>query len=362
MISEQKHPLPTPAASMRDTIILQCLAALLIANSHLEGLYPRSWMAADGLIGNSLFFFLSGYGLVKSEQKHHRSFLNYYMRRVLRIYPALWLVVIVFELGAGQTWKSWGPADYMGYFIYPTAYGFIQQIMIFYVPFFFLARLQRPKIFAWLCLALVIPYLICYVVTLPHGGIVYLKLGTTSVWLWYMFYFQMMLVGGCCAFDPPWRLVRQELLAVWLLIAAFIMYVGLKFAMVVTGAIVPGTSVPLGNFYVILIVLTMVIVLLIFQVFTCGAVRLRLTSIALLCWFVTLAGGLTLEIYCCHEFIAYNAIMKHILFPLNIIVWLAVTLAVSWVISRMAGHIHRILEKFLTKPFSPDVQSQYFDF
>lgn len=330
---------------MRDTVILQCLAALLIANSHLEGLYPRSWMAADGLIGNSLFFFLSGYGLVKSEKQNHRPFFNYYTRRVWRIYPALWLVVILFQLGMGETWKLWGVADYFRFFLYPTAYGYIEEIMIFYIPFYFLARLQRPMVLVWLCLALVIPYMVRYVLALPPGGIVHLKLGNTDPWLWHIFYFQMMLVGGCCAFQPGWRLVRRELFSIWLLTAAFAIYVVLKFAMVVNGAHLFGTSVPLGDFFVALLFLTMIIVLLMFQVFTSSEVRAWVTSIAPLKWFVTLAGGLTLEIYLSHEFIAYNALMKSIPFPLNIIIWLAVTLCASWVIGKIARHVQQRYER-----------------
>ena len=46
-----------------DTTALRVLAIVLIANSHLEDLYPFRPLAADGLIGNSLFFMLSGLGI-----------------------------------------------------------------------------------------------------------------------------------------------------------------------------------------------------------------------------------------------------------------------------------------------------------
>jgi hypothetical protein len=125
----------------------------------------------------------------------------------------------------------------------------------------------------------------------------------------------------------------------WLLAAAFVTYVFLKFAMVVTGALIPGTSVPLGDFFLILNLLTVVIVLLLFQVTTSHLVASWVASFAPLKWFVTLVGGLTLEIYLCHEFIAYNSLMNKISFPVNIIIWLAVTLAVSWGIGKIAQHI-----------------------
>lgn len=335
-----------PASSLRDTIILQCLAALLIANSHLEGLYPHScsWMAADGLLGNSLFFFLSGYGLVKSERKNHRPFLKYYWRRVVRIYPALWLVVILFQLGWGEKWQAWGPADYFHDLIYPTGYGYIRQIMVFYIPFYFLARLQRPKVMMWLGLGLSIPYLARYLAALPPGGIIHLKLGTTDIWLWDMFYFQMMLWGGYCGFQPGGRSTIKEKTAIWLLVISFVVYVGLKFAMVVTGSFIPGTSVPLSDFFIILIFLTAVIVLLMFQVFTSSAIAAWVATISPLKWLVTLAGGLTLEIYLSHEFIAYNSVMEKIPFPLNLISWLTATLGASWLIGKWARQIQKRLE------------------
>ncbi len=302
-------------------------------------------MAADGLIGNSLFFFLSGYGLMRSEQKNHRSFLEYYLRRVLRIYPALWLVEIIFQLVLGETWKTWGAVDYVKHFIYPTDYGYIRQIMVFYIPFFFLARWRRPKVLVWLGLGLVIPYLVRYVMTLPPGGVVHLKLGITDGWLWDIFYFQLLLMGGFCGAQSGWRLIKQDISAVWLLAGALVAYVGLKFAMVVTGALIPGTSVPLGNFFLVLNLLTVVIVLLLFQVTTSQQVSSRVAAIAPVKWFVALTGGLTLEIYLCHEFIAYNALMEKIPFPINLIIWLAVTLAVSWGIGKIAQHLRWKLEK-----------------
>jgi peptidoglycan/LPS O-acetylase OafA/YrhL len=84
-------------ASGCNTICLQAVAAILIANSHLEGLYPRSWMAADGFIGNSIFFLLSGYGITISLLGREQTFVHYYVRRILRIYPVVWLVEIIFQ-------------------------------------------------------------------------------------------------------------------------------------------------------------------------------------------------------------------------------------------------------------------------
>ena len=49
-----------------DTTLMLCLATVLITLSHLDAFVPDPRIATGGAIGNSLFFFLSGFGLAKS--------------------------------------------------------------------------------------------------------------------------------------------------------------------------------------------------------------------------------------------------------------------------------------------------------
>src|SRR6266436_2591637 len=93
----------------KNTLLLQAAAAVLIANSHLEGLYPKSWMAADGFIGNSMFFLLSGYGISLSLKSKPQSFPSYYWRRILRIYPTVWIVQVIFYFLLQSRWKNSSP-------------------------------------------------------------------------------------------------------------------------------------------------------------------------------------------------------------------------------------------------------------
>ena len=62
---------PTAAADAprRDTTLMRALGALLVANSHLEHFYPFAWLAGDGLVGNSFFFLLAGFGLEQSARR-----------------------------------------------------------------------------------------------------------------------------------------------------------------------------------------------------------------------------------------------------------------------------------------------------
>lgn len=72
--------------------LLRALAALLITNSHFDGVYPWeiSW---GGCPGVSLFFAISGFLLVKSVQRE--SFLPWWAKKVIRLYIPLTLVNVV---------------------------------------------------------------------------------------------------------------------------------------------------------------------------------------------------------------------------------------------------------------------------
>lgn len=127
----------------RNTFALMGLAALAIANSHLEELYPRSFLAADGLLGNLTFFMLAGYGVMASQSQRPDPLPSFYLRRIRRIYPTLWLGVgLAAWMGMpGLTWNSaWEAA---GNLIWPTPFRFISQIMIFYPLVWALGRMPH---------------------------------------------------------------------------------------------------------------------------------------------------------------------------------------------------------------------------
>lgn len=127
----------------RNTFALMGLAALAIANSHLEELYPRSFLAADGLLGNLTFFMLAGYGVMASQSQRPDPLPSFYLRRIRRIYPTLWLGVgLAAWMGMfGLTWNSaWEAA---GNLIWPTPFRFVSQIMIFYPLVWALGRMPH---------------------------------------------------------------------------------------------------------------------------------------------------------------------------------------------------------------------------
>ena len=114
-------------AARVDTMALRALAIVLIANSHLENFYPVRQLAADGLLGNSLFM-LSGLGITLSPRTGDGRFLDWYGRRLSRSYPALWLTVLIGIFLIQAAWRSWTPLDFLSNLVWPTPYGFLGRI------------------------------------------------------------------------------------------------------------------------------------------------------------------------------------------------------------------------------------------
>jgi len=147
-----------------DTTLMLFAATSLITLSHLDAFVPDPRIATGGAIGNSLFFFLSGYGLAMSLNSANAdasvtSLLAYIRKRLSRLYPAVFIVACAM-LAANRIGIS-GITDVAEVFIWPTPFWFISAVMVFYVPVFYLARLTPAGIATAMAL-LVVPYLFFY--------------------------------------------------------------------------------------------------------------------------------------------------------------------------------------------------------
>src|SRR4051812_20962631 len=116
-----------PAPNL-DTTLLRAFSALLVANSHLEAFYSPTWLAGDGLLGNSLFFLMAGYGLARSGAANRPVFSSWFLRRLIRLYPAMWLVIIsALILGADGS-----PHVTALTFFWPTPFTFVEFVVPLY--------------------------------------------------------------------------------------------------------------------------------------------------------------------------------------------------------------------------------------
>lgn len=134
-ISPRRHP---------DTDFLRFIAIMLILNSHLDVYYPIPHIGTGGAIGNALFFTLSSFGLLLSEQKHPRNFKDWFTRRIARIYPSVWVVLFVLvPIGLYNNPSNiLNILDTLGMFFYPPPW-FLRALLIYYLLVFFLIKSFR---------------------------------------------------------------------------------------------------------------------------------------------------------------------------------------------------------------------------
>jgi peptidoglycan/LPS O-acetylase OafA/YrhL len=143
---------------------LRFLAIMLVINSHLDDLYPIHWLGTGGSIGNSLFFMLSSYGIMLSEQKNPQSFSQFMIKRIKRIYPAVWInfllvlcPVTLLYFFTSPYWYSLmvtelsldQPLVVLGSIFYPpSVHWFLQALMLYYIAaFFFIKNYSVKKLF-----------------------------------------------------------------------------------------------------------------------------------------------------------------------------------------------------------------------
>lgn len=117
---------------------LRALAACLITNAHYTGIYPTDLIANGGLIGDVLFFAVSGYCLYNIKM----SFPKWYGKRIWRIYPSVILITGIYAfIGVYSLCEH----SVVWWFLYPTYYHFIASIIVLYIPFYFCMKNEWLK-------------------------------------------------------------------------------------------------------------------------------------------------------------------------------------------------------------------------
>ncbi|MCE9147105.1 acyltransferase family protein [Bacteroides fragilis] len=116
---------------------LKVLAAIFITNSHFIPLYKDispSW-ATFGVHGNALFFFVSGFVLMMGFEKKKDLFVNWYKKRIQRLWPSvfLWSIIAAIIWKDPITWKN---------LLIANNYWFLQCIAIYYILFYIFGNLN----------------------------------------------------------------------------------------------------------------------------------------------------------------------------------------------------------------------------
>lgn len=114
--------------------LLRAFAAIIITNAHYTGIYPSDLIANGGLLGDVIFFSVSGFCLANPKM----SFGKWYAKRLWRIYAVVWVATLFFVIAGA--WEVNSLSSVIKAFIHPTRYHFVASITLLYIPLFFVAK------------------------------------------------------------------------------------------------------------------------------------------------------------------------------------------------------------------------------
>lgn len=306
--------------------ILKFFAALLITNSHMEILYPDklSFLASGGGIGDTLFFFCSGFTLFMKPMNGIKQFPNWYKRRISRIYPTVFAAAII-----GCLFFDRHP-DIIG-IIFRCGW-FITCIMVYYVVIYFVGSYFKDKI-----------YLVSAIVLVATGVWFFLEYQKPDFYMFnlegsricLLYFFVFMLMGAKMGQEAE-RIGNKPILDLLLLIVSVISY----YIIIFVGIKLKGMSF-IHYFSLIPLITT---VYYFYRVCNSKWAE-KLYYNKTLNLIVRVIGGLCLEIYLVQGMvISVTSNSLNSIFPLNIlIVFIGIFLL---------GYLTRCLARFLSQTFN----------
>lgn len=303
--------------------IIKFIATLLITNSHYDLIYPISQIATGGSIGNSLFFFVSGYCLYNNNIKN--DFLTWIKKRIIRIYPTVIIGTCICLLLTNEKIKS--ISKFIATFIYPTKFWFITAMIAFYFVYYFIMNSRLKNHLIKVLIFLSVLYMINYILFVDINEF---SIEGPGYFKW-IFYFQIMILGTYLKQNHPSKgKNRYTFLA---LIISLIIYFGFKFLML--------KSMLILNLQFILHIITFFIVYLIFKLLFNmeSIIKERKNTI----WYkiVNFFANITLEIYVVQMPII--DIFAKLIFPLNFLVTTLLIIILSILVNKVSLQIQRLL-------------------
>lgn len=310
-----------------DLVFIRFLAVLLISNSHLDSLYPFPQLATGGAIGNSLFFMLSGYGLAVSNQKRERPFLEWYGRRLRRLYPPVLAVTFLLFAFSENGLAGWTFTDYISFFIWPTHFWFIGAFLIFYLLFFLVMRQKTDRAYLAVIGILLIPYLYFYY---SSADLRHYTIEGPGYFKW-IFYLQVMLFGGYLATRNR-EIKSGNLVGLGLLCITTLLYAscGLLF--------IHGYY---GRYQFMMHLTTIPMIYLIFSLARSPFVKEKILINHNIYFVISLVSGLSLEIYLLQYHVYSLEFIQSLIFPVNVAVFSLLLLAASLALSKSLRFIIR---------------------
>ncbi len=330
------HSVEREKVAKSDTNFLRVVAIFLIINSHLDAYYPIPYLGTGGAMGNSLFFVLSSFGLFLSERKQPRPFIEWYTQRIKRIYPTVWIVLIILTLPYKLYMNAFDIKNilvFCGNFFYPP-FWFLQVLMIYYCLMFFIVKHYRVrKVYYWL-FSLSVLY-----------AFVYLNYLDLSEWtveddpFQYIFYLMIFMFGAFLADRND--TIRYSGILDWgvLCLTVFIIYTH-KFLML------KGIA---SSFQFIQQFFMFPFIYYCFKVSRSGLIQKDIMSLPTIAAMINYVSNLTLELFLVHLYVIILFANVKIAFPINIILVLIVTFILAGVVKVLSKLLLLSARRYLEK-------------
>jgi peptidoglycan/LPS O-acetylase OafA/YrhL len=310
------------------------LAAWLIFNSHLEAFYPLPWLAADGLLGNTLFFVISGLGIFSSLSQRQQRLADYLSRRFWRLYPAV-LIVLIIQFLLITPILNFQAIHIVKTFLWPTPFTYVAIIVPMYLLAFISHRLWPKHAAALLAFFCALFYCLGYSQNMQgFSAGEKLSIGTLPAMISYSYFGFAFAMGGVIASRKSFAKFSWA----WLLLAALLMvaYIVLKYLMVVRGMAAIA--------YPLLHLLVLALCLLALKIVCAPELVSRALKWPALGPFLRLSGSLSFEIYLVHAVLLHIAFFPTIAFPFNILVFGLLTLLLAVGLQRVTKTIQARFE------------------
>ena len=316
--------------------IMKVMATCLITWFHFKWTVPKEFASIfiGGAIGNSLFFFCSGYLLKFKEERYRGEWL---VRKYIRIMPSVWVFMLFMLLcnsirntATGYIWYNWA---------YPTPYWFVNSILCFFAITYFLKLLSTEKKSTsspwsakqFYCIGMVVVCLqmIWYIFLVNHEKVV-MDEGGIKCWFFFLFFL--------------WGYYSKSLLTTW----KSGLWRSAQFPVAVACFFIYKKLAPFHEVLLWLQVL-LIPVLLVWVVYGARSLAFWIASMPLphfIQKFLILLSNLTLDIYVVQVYLI-QWLMPKMAFPLNIFVLLPTILLAALINKYFADKIGRFILKYV---------------
>ena len=303
--------------------MLKVIAACLITNSHYTDVYPLDIIANGGLIGDILFFAVSGYCLYYAKG----CFTEWYGKRLVRCYLPVIVITAFYMLLGFYTLEN---GSLFWWYVYPTYYHFVASIIILYIPYYVVVKnaVFRNNLLRVMLVVFGV-YLILYLFAYDKS---YYHIDNVRQPMIRFLFFESMLLGAWFRQqDERYRQRTPRAGDILLVVFAFVLYFASK--LLFARNLLPNQWQIVNQVLIFLLLYFMLRMLSALDIYLHEHIKGELYAV------MTYLASITLEIYVV-QYVVIDVVRPWFSFPLN---WVALTSGILIA----AGILHHVCENIL---------------